>query len=129
MYKTSTTVSESGDNIETAQVESFYKKSNLPDLCSGAPPNVENYTNKGYIKETAEVKSNCETSDLPDVYIGAPNAIVYNKRGDVSNLPNVPKETPEKNLPPKNKVGSSFMKIIPAKKHINTFNRCNKNNI
>ena len=122
MYKTSTTVSESGDNIETAQVESFYKKSNLPDLCSGAPPNVENYTNKGYIKETAEVKSNCETSDLPDVYIGAPNAIV-------SDLPDVPKETPEKNLPPKNKVGSSFMKIIPAKKHINTFNRCNKNNI
>ena len=122
MYKTSTTVSESGDNIETAQVESFYKKSNLPDLYSGAPPNVENYTNEGYIKETAEVRSNCETSDLPDVYIGAPNAIV-------SDLPDVPKETPEKNLPPKNKVGSSFMKIIPAKKHINTFTRCNKNNI
>ena len=122
MYKTSTTVSESGDNIETAQVESFYKKSNLPDLYSGAPRNVENYTNEGYIKETAEVRSNCETSDLPDVYIGAPNAIV-------SDLPDVPKETPEKNLPPKNKVGSSFMKIIPAKKHINTFTRCNKNNI
>ena len=122
MYKTSTTGSESGDNIETAQVESFYKKSNLPDLYSGAPRNVENYTNEGYIKETAEVRSNCETSDLPDVYIGAPNAIV-------SDLPDVPKETPEKNLPPKNKVGSSFMKIIPAKKHINTFTRCNKNNI
>ena len=54
MRKISTTVSESGDNIETAQVGSNYKTSNLPDLYSGAPPNVKNYTNKGYIKETAD---------------------------------------------------------------------------
>ena len=60
MHKISTTVSESGDNIETAQVGSNYKTSNLPDLYSGAPPNVKNYTKKGYIKETAEVRSNCK---------------------------------------------------------------------
>ena len=126
MHKTSAMVSESG----TAQVGNSYKTSNPPDLYSGAPPIVKNYTNKGYIKDKAEVRSNCKTSDLPDVYRGAPSkAIVYDKRGDVSNLSDVHNGTPEENLPPKNKVGSSFMKIIPAKKHINTFNRCNKNNI
>ena len=130
MRKISTTVSESGDNIETAQVGSNYKTSNFPDLYSGAPPNVKNYTNKGYIKETAEVRSNCKTSDLPNVYLVTPsNAIVYNKRGDISNFPDVLIGFPEKNGPPKNKVGSSFMKIIAAKKRINAINRCNKNNI
>ena len=126
MHKTSAMVSESG----TAEVGNSYKTSNPPDLYSGSPPIVKNYPNNGYIKDKAGVRSNCETSDHPDVYRGAPSkAIVSDKRGDVSNLSDVHKGTPEENLPPKNKVGSSFMKIIPAKKHINTFNRCNKNNI
>ena len=70
------------------------------------------------------------SSYLPNVYLVTPsNAIVYNKRGDISNFPDVLIGFPEKNGPPKNKVGSSFMKIIAAKKRINAFNRCNKNNI
>ena len=126
MHKTSAMVSESG----TAQVGNSYKTSNPPDLYSGAPPIVKNYTNKGYIKDKAEVRSNCKTSDLPDVYRGAPSkAIVYDKRGDVSNLPDVHKGAPEKNVIPWNKVRSSFKKAIPIKKHSNKFNGCNKNNI
>ena len=39
------TVAESG----TAQVGNSYKTSNLPDLYSGAPPNVKNYTNISFI--------------------------------------------------------------------------------